>query len=721
MALVAVAGLTVSLLAPSSTAQAGPSRRAERTFGLASLPAAADLPNPLRGQYRWLGAEPTPATATANDVYFRDQVYWGRIEPADDQWDFTWIDAGLAAAGERGGKFGFRVMAYCPGCWMNYREGFPAVTPSFVPRQAGTDIPDWNSAAFRAQWRALMAELGRRYGDDPRLGYVDVGGYGSYGEWHVGEGERVSEANGLAIVDAVASAFPTKHVLINTMTSVELTLKALAAHPHLGIRTDSLGCPDMYSMVAVDERLQSVWRTRPFFSEWCTRADPVLGAQQVRQFHVSTLSSGNMPWSHDALTARQRAAYATALAAAGYRIRLRSLTLPRSIAADRRLVVRTSWANGAARRRTTAGTCGSPSSGRAGRSAPRSASRSTGSSLPRDAPPRSRSRGCRRGGTTSSSASSTRRATRSRCTSPTPVETSSVPTASGRSGSADRSGRSRFGIVGRIRVLMQAHRSPTEEDVMRAVVYTESGDSSVLELVERDAAEPGPGEVRVRIVRAGVNPTDWKFRAGGMGGLAFPEIVPGQDGSGVVDAVGPDVTGLAVGDRVWTMLAQHTRPGGTAQELVVLPVANVAALPDAASYDIGASLGVPAVTAHRALTTSEDGPDRLAPGALAGLTVLVAGGAGAVGNAAIQLARWAGATVITTVSSDEKAALAPAAGAHHVVNYREATRPRRSATSPRTGSTSSSRWHRRRTCGSTWESSSPAGRSRSTPTTAATR
>ena len=206
---------------------------------------------------------------------------------------------------------------------------------------------------------------------------------------------------------------------------------------------------------------------------------------------------------------------------------------------------------------------------------------------------------------------------------------------------------------------------------MRAVVYTESGSSSVLELVEREAAEPGPGEVRVRIVRAGVNPTDWKFRAGGMGELAFPEIVPGQDGSGVIDAVGPDVTGFAVGDRVWTMLAQHTRPGGTAQEQVVLPVANVAPLPDAASYDLGAALGVPAVTALRALTTSEDGPDRLAPGALAGQTVLVAGGAGAVGNAAIQLAAWAGATVISTVSNDEKAALARAAGAHHVVNYRK--------------------------------------------------
>lgn len=205
---------------------------------------------------------------------------------------------------------------------------------------------------------------------------------------------------------------------------------------------------------------------------------------------------------------------------------------------------------------------------------------------------------------------------------------------------------------------------------MRAVVYTRSGDSSVLDLVEREAADPGPGEVRVRIVRAGVNPTDWKLRAGAMGEPAFPEIVPGQDGAGVVDAVGSGVTGFAVGDRVWTMLAQHTRPGGTAQESVVLPVENVVSLPDTASFDVGAALGVPAVTAHRALTTSEDGPERLAPGALAGLTVLVAGGAGAVGNAAIQLARWAGATVISTVSSGEKAVLARAAGARHAVDYR---------------------------------------------------
>ena len=204
---------------------------------------------------------------------------------------------------------------------------------------------------------------------------------------------------------------------------------------------------------------------------------------------------------------------------------------------------------------------------------------------------------------------------------------------------------------------------------MRAVVYHETGPSSVLEVVEREFPEPGPGEVRVRLVRAGVNPTDWKFRAGMMSGYA--EVVPGQDGAGVVDAVGAGVEGLAVGDRVWLVLAQHGRPYGTAADYTVQPAGRVVPLPENASYDLGASLGVPAVTAHRALTAAEGGPDRLHPGALEGRVVLVAGGAGAVGNAAIQLARWAGATVVTTVSSAEKAALARAAGADHVVNYRE--------------------------------------------------
>ena len=204
---------------------------------------------------------------------------------------------------------------------------------------------------------------------------------------------------------------------------------------------------------------------------------------------------------------------------------------------------------------------------------------------------------------------------------------------------------------------------------MRAIVYTSAGGPDVLHLVDRPVPEPGAGEVRVKIHVSGVNPTDWKRRANGLP-PGITEQVPNQDGAGVIDAVGPGVPESRLGHRVWIWEAAWQRADGTAQEYVVLPERQAVPLPDNASFELGASLGIPAVTAHRTLTVAEGGPERLAPGALSGRTVLVAGGAGAVGNAAIQLARWAGARVITTVSGPAKALLASAAGADHVVNYR---------------------------------------------------
>ncbi|MCY0905949.1 NADPH:quinone reductase [Arthrobacter sp. H14-L1] len=210
---------------------------------------------------------------------------------------------------------------------------------------------------------------------------------------------------------------------------------------------------------------------------------------------------------------------------------------------------------------------------------------------------------------------------------------------------------------------------------MKAIVYRATGDPSVLELVDRVVSYPGPGEVRVRIRVSGVNPTDWKSRRGAQPGepLPFAEVVPNQDGAGIVDALGAGVDRFRVGDHVWLALAAYQRAhGGTAQEFAVLPLERVFALPEHAGFDLGASLGVPAITAHRALTVAEDGPRRLSPGSLSGKVVLVAGGAGAVGHAAIQLAKWAGAVVITTISSPAKAVLARNAGADHVINYTEA-------------------------------------------------
>jgi NADPH:quinone reductase len=198
---------------------------------------------------------------------------------------------------------------------------------------------------------------------------------------------------------------------------------------------------------------------------------------------------------------------------------------------------------------------------------------------------------------------------------------------------------------------------------MRAAVYRSTGPANqVLRLEDLPTPEPGPGQVRVRLAVSGVNPTDWKSRSGATpmaSGAGFQ--VPNHDGAGVVDAVGPGVDAGRVGERVWLYLAAFGNPYGTAAEYAVVPQERAVPLPDGVEFDLGANLGVPALTAHRCLYA--DGP-------VAGRTVLVAGGAGAVGHFTIELARAAGARVIATVSGPEKAALATAAGAHHVVNYR---------------------------------------------------
>jgi NADPH2:quinone reductase len=205
---------------------------------------------------------------------------------------------------------------------------------------------------------------------------------------------------------------------------------------------------------------------------------------------------------------------------------------------------------------------------------------------------------------------------------------------------------------------------------VRAISYSKAGGPDVLELSDRPVPEPGPGEVRVKVAFSGVNPTDWKSRAGTD--PTFPDgQIPNQDGAGTVEAVGEGVDPVLVGERVWIWEAAYQRPWGTAAEYTVVPARQVVLLGPDPSFELGAALGIPFLTAHRCLTVAESLPDRIGPGSLTGHAVLVQGGAGAVGNAAIQLARWADATVIATVSSPQKAQLAAAAGATHVIDYRQ--------------------------------------------------
>jgi NADPH2:quinone reductase len=199
---------------------------------------------------------------------------------------------------------------------------------------------------------------------------------------------------------------------------------------------------------------------------------------------------------------------------------------------------------------------------------------------------------------------------------------------------------------------------------MIAALYRQTGPAAdVLEVEEVERPQPGPGEVLVRVRASGVNPTDYKSRAGLTPRPLDGFQVPHMDGAGIIEGVGPGVNPGRVGERVWLWLAAAGRRWGTAAEWTVVPDRQAVPLPDGAGFDLGASLGVPAMTAHYALFC--DGP-------VTGQTVLVAGGAGAVGHFAIELAERAGARVIATVSSAEKAALAEKAGADLVVNYRAA-------------------------------------------------
>lgn len=199
--------------------------------------------------------------------------------------------------------------------------------------------------------------------------------------------------------------------------------------------------------------------------------------------------------------------------------------------------------------------------------------------------------------------------------------------------------------------------------MMRAAFYRSFGDAAdVLEVGELERPSPGPGEVLVRVTVSAVNPTDWKARRGSRS-MVFPFVIPNQDGAGVIEAVGTGVDEARLGEDVWLYFAASGRAYGTAAEYSMVPANRAVRLPEGVSMDLGASMGVPALTAHRALFW--DGP-------ITGQTVLVSGGAGAVGHYAIELAKDAGAAlVITTVSSPEKAALATAAGADVVINYRE--------------------------------------------------
>jgi NADPH2:quinone reductase len=198
---------------------------------------------------------------------------------------------------------------------------------------------------------------------------------------------------------------------------------------------------------------------------------------------------------------------------------------------------------------------------------------------------------------------------------------------------------------------------------VKAAYYEQLGNAQdVLKIGEIDVPELRANEVLIKVRASGINPSDVKQRSG-WGGLKMrhSRVIPHNDGAGIIEAVGEGVSPSRIGDRVWIYEATLIRQFGTAAEYVVVPSEQAVLLPENTDFAAGACLGVPAMTAHHCVFKD---------GAVTGKTVLVAGGAGAVGNYAIQLAKWGGATVIATVSSAEKAEIAKTAGADYIVNYK---------------------------------------------------
>ena len=198
---------------------------------------------------------------------------------------------------------------------------------------------------------------------------------------------------------------------------------------------------------------------------------------------------------------------------------------------------------------------------------------------------------------------------------------------------------------------------------MRAAWFDSFGSAKdVLQVSELETPVAGPGEVLVRLTTSGVNPSDVKKRAGSFPNLLDDGfVIPNSDGAGIIEAVGDGVDAGRVGERAWIYQAQYGRRFGTAAEYVAIDARRAPKLPDAASFEIGACLGIPAMTAHRCV---------FADGDVANQTILVTGGAGRVGHYAVQWASQAGATVIATASNDEDRETCLSAGAHQVVNHR---------------------------------------------------
>jgi hypothetical protein len=313
---------------------------------------ATELPNDLRGQYLWDGSPADPSSWPDSDVYYRDQIQWKNIETSPGVYNFSVIDQGLAAAQAHGFKFGLRIMAWSPGFGNN-------LAPSWIPTDpAVSGMVQWNntsSTGFLTEYANLMKALGAKYGNDSRLGWVDMGGYGDWGEWHLYEERNTSaipitDANMTTMMKAVATSFPNKSTLAMT-TNTDFLTAAMALSPTVGVRMDCLGTQFGSDGALIDQVPAALtrWKTAPVVTEWCnytgTNDEFALGDSQVTNYHISLLSSGNYPTRYSSMSSADQTSFAHANKSSGYRYQIDSATLPSQIAAGASFSLASVWEN----------------------------------------------------------------------------------------------------------------------------------------------------------------------------------------------------------------------------------------------------------------------------------------------------------------------------------------------------------------------------------------
>ncbi len=295
-------------------------------FTLTVTPEDTEVVNSQKGMYQWLGVpSPIPDWQTV-DVYWRDQIQWGKqIEKRRGVYDFSVFERGMQQAEQTKGRFSFRIMSLCPGCGGN-------LTPNYVPRQAN-GAPDWNSEEFLSGFENLMRKLGERYDNDPRLGIVDIGAYGLAGEWYCEKdlcGEPITDANVERLLRSVSKAFPTKYLVIGF--AEQPAKMAAKINPRIGVRWDCVGGSLPVTLGYLPNSLQDVWRRAPVVGEWCNAPDVTAtqGVDNVRNLHLSMLSSGNFPKPYDQLAPGEQAAFRRAYILSGYRYAVEAAAYPKT-------------------------------------------------------------------------------------------------------------------------------------------------------------------------------------------------------------------------------------------------------------------------------------------------------------------------------------------------------------------------------------------------------